>query len=52
MNKRLRKGRMAFLSPQSKLTDLFLDMMHMEKWPKIFPKCQVVSGSKTAGEFC
>lgn len=38
-----------FIFVVKKLIDLFLDMMDMVKWPKIFPKCQVVSGSEAAG---
>lgn len=38
-----------FIFVVKRLTDLFLDMMHVVKWPKIFPRCQVVSGSEAAG---
>lgn len=38
-----------FIFVVKKLTDLFLDMMHMAKWPKISLKCQVVSGSEAEG---
>lgn len=38
-----------FIFVVKKLTHLFLDMMHMVKWPKFSLKCQVVSGSEAEG---
>lgn len=38
-----------FIFVVKKFIDLFLDVLHMVKWPKFFPRCQVVHGSEAEG---